>query len=122
MVRQARSVVLLCAVLATAVAAVGAVRLTNPGLTVHEWGTLTSVGGPDGQAMYWQPLSGPQDLPCFVLQQNPSGVQIKGVDVFGPSRVSRREQKSRRRLHPSGACLRKFEWRRRSCTSTPRRK
>jgi hypothetical protein len=83
MVRQARSVVLLCAVLATAVAAVGAVRLTNPGLTVHEWGTLTSVGGPDGQAMYWQPLSGPQDLPCFVLQQNPSGVQIKGVDVFG---------------------------------------
>jgi hypothetical protein len=34
--------------------------------TVHEWGTFTSIAGPDGQAETWQPLDGPQDLPCFV--------------------------------------------------------
>jgi len=36
------------------------------GLTVHEWGTFTSVAGPDGQVAQWLPLSGPSDLPCFV--------------------------------------------------------
>jgi hypothetical protein len=35
-------------------------------LTVHEWGTFTSVAGPNGKAMAWLPLSGPNDLPCFV--------------------------------------------------------
>ena len=35
-------------------------------LAVHEWGTFTSIAGPDGTAMLWYPLSGPQDLPCFV--------------------------------------------------------
>src|SRR5580692_3466759 len=35
-------------------------------LTVHEWGTFTTVAGPDGQATDWLPLSGPNDLPCFV--------------------------------------------------------
>jgi hypothetical protein len=33
---------------------------------VHEWGTFTSVAGPDGTAVDWQPFGGPTDLPCFV--------------------------------------------------------
>jgi hypothetical protein len=35
-------------------------------LTVHEWGTFTTVAGPDGRAIDWLPLGGPSDLPCFV--------------------------------------------------------
>jgi len=35
-------------------------------LTVHEWGTFTSVAGPDGQAVAWLPLTGSTDLPAFV--------------------------------------------------------
>ena len=33
--------------------------------TAHEWGTFTTVAGPDGQAQEWLPLGGPTDLPCF---------------------------------------------------------
>jgi hypothetical protein len=40
---------------------------TDPaGLVVHEWGTFTSVAGPDGAAVEWLPLNVPRDLPCFV--------------------------------------------------------
>ena len=35
-------------------------------LAVHEWGTFTTVAGPDGRAIDWLPLGGPSDLPCFV--------------------------------------------------------
>ncbi|MGO4885199.1 MAG: hypothetical protein ACLP59_30905 [Bryobacteraceae bacterium] len=35
-------------------------------LTVHEWGTFTSVAGPDGQPVEWLPLTGSTDLPRFV--------------------------------------------------------
>ena len=35
-------------------------------ITVHEWGTFTSVAGRQGDAEAWSPLSGPDDLPCFV--------------------------------------------------------
>jgi hypothetical protein len=35
-------------------------------LTVHEWGTFTSIAGDDGMAIDWEPLDGPSDLPCFV--------------------------------------------------------
>ncbi|HEY7544099.1 MAG TPA: hypothetical protein VID27_04415 [Blastocatellia bacterium] len=35
-------------------------------LTVHEWGTFTSVAGRDGRAAEWRPLDGPSDLPSFV--------------------------------------------------------
>ena len=35
-------------------------------LVVHEWGTFTSVAGPDGEAVEWAPLVAPSDLPCFV--------------------------------------------------------
>lgn len=34
--------------------------------TMHEWGTFTSIAGPNGMALEWQPFGGPSDLPCFV--------------------------------------------------------
>jgi hypothetical protein len=36
------------------------------GLTVHEWGTFTSVARQDGGAVEWSPLTGSTDLPGFV--------------------------------------------------------
>jgi hypothetical protein len=43
---------------------------TNPvhpaGLTVHEWGTFTSVAGVDGSSMDWDSLRCNDDLPQFV--------------------------------------------------------
>jgi len=36
------------------------------GLTVHEWGTFTSVAGAKGDAVAWRTYGGPGDLPCFV--------------------------------------------------------
>jgi hypothetical protein len=44
-------------------------RIADPvyaGLTVHEWGTFTSIAGQDGQAVEWSPLTGSTDLPGFV--------------------------------------------------------
>ena len=35
-------------------------------LTVHEWGTFTSIANRNGQAISWLPLSGFYDLPDFV--------------------------------------------------------
>jgi hypothetical protein len=40
------------------------------GLTVHEWGTFTSIAGPMGNAIAWLPLAGASDLPCFVHHLN----------------------------------------------------
>ena len=37
-----------------------------PYLTVHEWGTFTSIGGKEGRAAEWSPLTGSTDLPGFV--------------------------------------------------------
>jgi hypothetical protein len=36
------------------------------GLTVHEWGTFTSVAGEDGSALEWDTLGCKNDLPKFV--------------------------------------------------------
>ncbi len=46
-------------------------RRTAPDLTVHEWGTFTSIAGKDGRAVEWLPLGLPRypastDLPKFV--------------------------------------------------------
>ena len=41
-------------------------QLPEPDLTVHEWGTFTSIAGPDGSSMGWLPLTGSTDLPSFV--------------------------------------------------------
>jgi len=44
-------------------------------LTVHEWGTFTSIAGADGTAVEWLPQAGPTDLPCFVER---SRFNVKG--------------------------------------------
>ena len=41
-------------------------QLPETDLTVHEWGTFTSIAGPDGTSMDWLPLTGSTDLPSFV--------------------------------------------------------
>jgi hypothetical protein len=50
-------------------------------LTVHEWGTFTSVAGEHGEAIDWLPLSGPTDLPGFVahLRNAAFKVGIRGT-------------------------------------------
>jgi hypothetical protein len=45
-------------------------------MTLHEWGTFTSVAGEDGQAIKWQPFSRPTELPCFVTLLNPTGLKV----------------------------------------------
>ena len=40
-------------------------------LVVHEWGTFTSVASETGTPVKWAPLSGPEDLPCFVARLGP---------------------------------------------------
>lgn len=54
-----------------ALASLGAIRASDPAcsgcdVTVHEWGTFTSIAADDGSAVDWLPLDGPQDVPCFV--------------------------------------------------------
>ena len=53
-------------------ACLGTPASTNPSdhgaLTVHEWGTFTSIAGADGTAVEWLPQAGPSDLPCFVAR------------------------------------------------------
>jgi hypothetical protein len=50
-------------------------------MTVHEWGTFTTVAGEDGSAVEWLPLGGPVDLPCFVYSFNR---MLKGGPRGGP--------------------------------------
>jgi hypothetical protein len=45
-------------------------------LTVHEWGTFTSIAGPDGQAEEWWPLTGSTDLPGFVEHFRNAGFKL----------------------------------------------
>jgi hypothetical protein len=45
---------------------VAAKQISQSDLTVHEWGTFTSIAGLDGQAMTWLPLTASTDLPTFV--------------------------------------------------------
>ena len=72
---MARTIALLVAVL-TLIAMPGVTSFASkdavagPGMTVHEWGTFTSVAGADGKVAMWLPLSGPADLPCFVEFEN----------------------------------------------------
>lgn len=55
---------------AAALALIAADTLPHPSeLTVHEWGTFTSVAGEDGSAIDWEALGGPKDLPGFVNNQ-----------------------------------------------------
>jgi hypothetical protein len=59
---------------AAGIAAVGADGPSTPAL-IHEWGTFTSVAGPDGRAVEWMPQAGVSDLPCFVVRDR---LKIKG--------------------------------------------
>jgi hypothetical protein len=36
------------------------------GLSVHEWGTFTSIAGESGEAVPWRTYGGSGDLPCFI--------------------------------------------------------
>jgi hypothetical protein len=66
MTRRITSTVVLLAA-TTLLTAASVPRATDPvPVTVHEWGTFTSIAGADGTALTWRPLYGPQDLPCFV--------------------------------------------------------
>src|SRR5437588_7901990 len=47
----------------------------EPDLTVHEWGTFTSIAGSTGQAVEWTPLNG-TDLPGFVEHFGWAGFKI----------------------------------------------
>src|SRR4051812_15227256 len=60
-------------------------------LTVHEWGTFTSIAGRDGNAVPWRPLSGPSDLPCFVTALNPNSVKLPQGGVVGLKALVRME-------------------------------
>jgi len=44
----------------------------NPegGVTVHEWGTFTTIADGAGGSEPWSPLGGVSDLPCFVMHLN----------------------------------------------------
>jgi hypothetical protein len=77
------------ALLVAAPILVAAVRTTDDihtpqGLTVHEWGTFTSVAGIDGMAVDWRPAGGPTDLPCFVALSDPSNTKAIG---YGPANL-----------------------------------
>jgi len=79
----------LVALLVAAPILVAAVRTaddlhTPQGLTVHEWGTFTSVAGIDGMAVDWRPAGGPTDLPCFVALSDPSNMKVIG---YGPANI-----------------------------------
>jgi hypothetical protein len=57
-------------------------RATDPNpvqsssLTVHEWGTFTSVAGTDGSAVEWDTLSCSDDLPRFVNAEGYRGFKF----------------------------------------------
>jgi len=53
----------------------------NPdaGVTVHEWGTFTTIADGAGGAEPWSPLNSTSDLPCFVERLN--GVAYKLMPV-----------------------------------------
>src|SRR5712691_7498861 len=62
-----KSAILVLAVsLAAFLIAVDAHSLQSSGLTVHEWGTFTSVAGENGAAVDWDALGCQSDLPRFV--------------------------------------------------------
>ena len=66
MVKRAIAGIALSAAVVAAAAAAHAIPRPHDDLVVHEWGTFTTVAGPDGESVAWRPLDGPADLPCFV--------------------------------------------------------
>lgn len=60
--------VVVVALLCTSAFAADETIPSRENLVVHEWGTFTSVAAPDGTPLMWAPLTGPGDLPCFVVR------------------------------------------------------
>jgi hypothetical protein len=55
-------------------------HVVQPGdLTVHEWGTFTSVAGEDGSAIEWDTLGCQNDLPSFVNNYGISKWRVTGT-------------------------------------------
>lgn len=74
------------------VLALPAVPLRSGGdLRVHEWGTFTSMAGPDGESIPWSPLGGPSDLPCFVRLLNPTNLKVGPAGLGGVKALVRME-------------------------------
>ena len=73
-VRSTTVAILIALTVATPVG-VGSQTTESPRMTVHEWGTFTSIAGEDGQALQWLPQGGANDLPCFV---DSNSFNIKG--------------------------------------------
>jgi len=69
----------LCALVGAALLAIAQSSAAGDGLKVHEWGTFTSIAGADGRAVEWAPLSGPDDLPCFVHRFEGNGSLKSGL-------------------------------------------
>ena len=89
-------VIVFVAAAVVAVAAAAAPRsqgaaAQSSGVVVHEWGTFTSIAGPDGQAVQWRPLTGPSDLPCFVTQLNPLSIKAPVGGLLGLKAMVRME-------------------------------
>src|ERR1700704_2492882 len=57
---------LVCCLVISSYTLLGEARPVYSSLTVHEWGTCTSIAGKDGNAVPWSPLTGSTDLPGFV--------------------------------------------------------
>ncbi len=75
-------------VFAIAVTAIAAVTIAaaselhpDAGLTVHEWGTFTSIAGEDGAGIEWNVLGCKSDLPSFVIDRGfrNSKVTLRGT-------------------------------------------
>ena len=66
-------------------------RSRSPEITMHEWGTFTTVAGVNGRAIEWLPLSGPTDLPCFVKHLN-GNVIVKVAPTVLPGKQITYEQ------------------------------
>ncbi len=80
--QQRLGTVLLLSVVVAGTTALVAVKAQAAGdrsrvsaMTVHEWGTFTSVAGQSGGAIQWQPFNRPTDLPCFVTLLNPRNIK-----------------------------------------------
>jgi hypothetical protein len=62
---------ILVLVLAIPLLGTGSIQPVSP-VTVHEWGTFTSVAGTNGESVTWAPLRAAGDLPCFVHSVGPA--------------------------------------------------
>jgi hypothetical protein len=59
-------------------------NVPSEGLTVHEWGTFTSIAGDNGAPVVWNALGGKDDLPSFV---NSGGYRCFKFSLAGTVRM-----------------------------------